>query len=136
MEKNYYLTGNYATELNGKNVAGNFKVGNFNAGNFKAGNIEANDDIQFITESIESMIEGIKRALELPAKLAQQPIEWMRKYFSSVLEREISTKQTWLLLETQAALIMGILPADMHIGLRALFLGWFALCLLKCKERI
>lgn len=36
--------------------------------------------------------------------------------------------------ETQFAFTLGVIPADIHLGLRACFLGWFAWCLLKCKK--
>ncbi len=115
MEKNFALTSNCTTsELNRKNVTEAF---------------EPSEDIKLI-------IEGIRNMCAWPSKLVRIPLEWMRKYFSSVLEREVTVKQTWLILETQAALVMAVFPADINIILRAVFLGWFAWCLLKCKDRI
>lgn len=35
--------------------------------------------------------------------------------------KEISMKQTALLLETQFAFTLGVIPADIHLGLRACF---------------
>ncbi len=115
MEKKIVLTSNYtASELNSKNVTETFAP----------------------IEDIKLIVEGIRRICAWPSKLASMPMEWMRKYFSSVLEREVTVKQTRLILETQAALVMTVFPADINILLRAVFLGWFAWCLLKCKERI
>ncbi len=115
MEKNFALTSNCtASELNGKNVTRVFEPG----------------------EDIKLVVEGIRRMCAWPSLLMRMPVEWMRRYFSSVLEREVTIKQTRLILETQAALVMTVFPADIHIGLRALCLGWFVWCLLKCKEHI
>ena len=115
MEKKIVLTSNCtASELNSKNVTETFEPG----------------------EDIKLIVEGIRRIWAWPSKLMRMPMEWMRKYFSSVLEREVTVKQTRLILETQAALVMAVFPADINILLRAVFLGWFAWCLLKCKERI
>lgn len=62
------------------------------------------------------------------------PLEWLRKYYSSILEKEISMKQTLLLIETQAAFAASIIPADINLLLRAAFIGWFAYSLLRCKH--
>lgn len=115
MEKKFVLTSNYtASHLNSKNVTDTFAP----------------------IEDIKLVVEGIRRMWAWPYKLASMPLEWIRKYFSSVLEREVTVKQTKLILETQAALVMTVFPADINFFLRTAFLGWLAWCLLKCKERI
>lgn len=107
MEKNIILSGNLAKQ--------------FANGEYRQ--FEPSADVKFL-------IDGIKSA----AGKMKVPVEWLRKYYSTVLEKEISMKQTALLLETQFAFTLGVIPADIHFGLRACFLGWFAWCLLKCKK--
>ena len=64
------------------------------------------------------------------------PMEWLRKYYSAILEKEVSMKQTFLLIETQIAFAASIIPADINLLLRAGFIGWFAYSLMKCKHRL
>ena len=40
----------------------------------------------------------------------QTPMEWLRKYYSAVLEREVSSKQASYITQAQLALILAILP--------------------------
>lgn len=107
MEKNIILSGNLAKQ---------FANGEYHQ-------FEPSADVKFLINSIRNAAGKIK-----------VPVEWLRKYYSTVLEKEISMKQTALLLETQFAFTLGVIPADIHLGFRACFLGWFAWCLLKCKK--
>lgn len=85
---------------------------------------------------MESTINNLSRKMYQAAKAIKQPIEWLRKYYSVVLEKEISMKQTRILLETQLAFVMAIFPADIHLLLRAGSLVWFCNCLYKCKKAL
>lgn len=40
----------------------------------------------------------------------QTPVEWLRNYYSSVLEREVSSKQASYITQAQLALILTIFP--------------------------
>lgn len=86
--------------------------------------------------SCSKNISSLAQKLSKTADAIKQPIEWLRKYYSIILEKEISMKQTALLLETQLAFAMAIMPADMHLLLRAASLGWFCLCLKRCKKSL
>lgn len=50
--------------------------------------------------------------LENVKQVANRPAEWLRQYYSSVLERDINMRQTWSLIEVQAAFFAGIMPAN------------------------
>ena len=58
----------------------------------------------------------------------QTPVEWLRNYYSSVLEREVSSKQA------QLALILTIFPIVSSLLLQGVFLIWFVFSLYKCKK--
>lgn len=81
-----------------------------------------------------SMKETAGNHLRLLAQSAGKPVEWLRKYYSHVLEKPISRKQTWLMIEAQVAFALGILPMDSPLWLRAVYMGWFAWSVRKCKR--
>ena len=105
-------------------------------------------DINFVVNSIsngsKSVIDGSKNLISCINNLinsiksllqsCKQPIEWLQSYYSIIMEKEVSMKQTLLLIATQFTFVLGILPADINLALRAAFLGSFAFCLHLCKK--
>lgn len=105
-------------------------------------------DINFVVNSIsngsKSVIDGSKNLISCIKNLissiksllqsCRQPIEWLQSYYSIIMEKEVSMKQTLLLIATQFTFVLGILPADINLALRAAFLGSFAFCLHLCKK--
>lgn len=65
-------------------------------------------------------------------KAATNPIEWLRQYYSSVLEREVTTGQTLRYVHAQLAFLMGVFPTYdsllMHLGVCA----WALWAILRC----
>ena len=59
---------------------------------------------QMTIQSTWMLLENVKN-------VANRPVEWLRQYYSSVLERNINMRQTWNLIEVQAAFFAGIMPA-------------------------
>lgn len=123
MNKNLILSGNYAS---------NFSA---NTSRFVSNEYTSYEPTTEL-ELIENTISSLAQKLGKTADAIKQPIEWLRKYYSVILEKEISMKQTALLLETQFAFAMAIMPADMHLLLRAASLSWFCLCLKRCKKSL
>jgi hypothetical protein len=64
----------------------------------------------------------------------QTPMEWLRKYYSAVLEREVSSKQASYITQAQLALILAILPIIPSLLVQVFNLVWFGLALYKCKK--
>lgn len=105
-------------------------------------------DINFVVNSIsngsKSVVDGSKNLISCSKNLissiksllqsGKQPIEWLQSYYSIIMEKEVSMKQTLLLIATQFTFVLGILPADINLALRAAFLGSFAFCLHLCKK--
>lgn len=67
-------------------------------------------------------------------KLLLKPIDLLRRYYASVLEREISLRQTAHLLHAQAAFLAVAFGEGVSLGVRTLFALWFLLAVLQCKK--
>ena len=66
----------------------------------------------------------------------KQPVEALRKYYAAVLGRDISTRQTGLLVEAQVAFALTALPAESPLLLRAACCAWFALAVMRCRRAL
>ena len=62
------------------------------------------------------------------------PVKKLSNYYSMVLERDINSRQTWALLEAQAALFLGILPVGYALTVRLIALTWLLVALKRCKQ--
>jgi len=80
----------------------------------------------------DDFLKTVKKAAGLPSAV----IEMLRGYYSAVLEREVTTPQTYALLEVQAAFIAGVMPAGYPLALRAAFCAWFLLSLRRCRRKM
>lgn len=67
-------------------------------------------------------------------KRALYPIEWLRQYYSHVLEREVSTRQTWLLINAQTAFVFAAFPVNGPFLLRVACCAWFAHAVWRCRK--
>lgn len=70
----------------------------------------------------------------LVGQLLSTPLQWLRHYYSRVLEKEVNLKQTRLLLECQLAFMMGAFPAESPLGIRLLCIVWLLNALYRCKR--
>lgn len=67
--------------------------------------------------------------------LASQPVRALATYYSRVLERRISCRQTWLLLNAQLAFFLTVFTSC-SLMLRTICLIWLVLALLQCKTAL
>lgn len=58
----------------------------------------------------------------------------LARYYSRVLDTEVSTRQTLLLVNAQAAFFMTVFPADCHLLLRLGCLAWLISAVMKCRD--
>lgn len=65
-----------------------------------------------------------------------RPIEWLCSYYSNVLERKLTMRQTWLLINAQLAFGAAFFPVEAPWGVRIGCLVWVVSALLKCKREI
>lgn len=84
---------------------------------------------QITIQSTWMLLENVKN-------VANRPVEWLRQYYSSVLERDINMRQTWNLIEVQAAFFIGIMPANYSLWLRAACCAWFLWALKRCRRML
>lgn len=69
-------------------------------------------------------------------KVACRPIEWLCSYYSNVLERKLTMRQTWLLINAQLAFGAAFFPVEAPWVVRIGCLAWVVSALLKCKREI
>ena len=65
-----------------------------------------------------------------------RPIEWLCYYYSDVLERKLTMRQTWLLINAQLAFGAAFFPVEAPWVVRIGCLVWVVSALLKCKREI
>ena len=63
-----------------------------------------------------------------------RPIEWLCSYYSNVLERKLTMRQTWLLINAQLAFGAAFFPVESPWVVRIGCLAWVVSALLKCKR--
>jgi hypothetical protein len=85
----------------------------------------------------EMMITARKPGLstEVMKQMAERPLSGLTRYYSDVLERQLSTRQTLLLLNAQLAFLMTVFPS-MSFVLRILCLTWLVGAVVKCRRSI
>ena len=69
-------------------------------------------------------------------KTVCRPIEWLCYYYSDVLERKLTMRQTWLLINAQLAFGAAFFPVEAPWVVRIGCLVWVVSALLKCKREI
>lgn len=62
------------------------------------------------------------------------PFNFMRNYYSGIIGREISAKQTWLITEVQIAFVFAVFPVEAPFVLRILSVLWLISSLLRTKS--
>lgn len=65
-----------------------------------------------------------------------RPIEWLCSYYSDVLERKLTMRQTWLLINAQLAFGAAFFPVEAPWVVRIGCLAWVISALQKCKREI
>ena len=65
-----------------------------------------------------------------------RPIEWLCCYYSDVLDRKLTMRQTWLLINAQLAFGAAFFPVEAPWVVRIGCLAWVISALLKCKREI
>ena len=82
------------------------------------------------SSNIATTFCNVKNAMKDALKT---PFVMMRDYYSSVIGKEISNRQAWLITELQLAFIAVIFPAEMSFLLRLVALLWLISSALRTK---
>lgn len=75
-----------------------------------------------------------KVSLNSCMKEVYRPIEWLCSYYSDVLDRKLTMRQTWLLINAQLAFGAAFFPVEAPWVVRIGCLVWVVSALLKCKR--
>ena len=93
--------------------------------------MENSDDKSF---ELAQLARNLILWMRLLMEWLSMPVRILSGYYSSVLGREVSIKQTWALIEVQTAFFAGIFPADISVFVRLLMAAWFLYALGRCKK--
>ena len=147
MEKNIYLIDSRSTKQQA--VIGNFvKTSIFNDivkktynlwNNLKTVCLNSNMKKVYLNSNMKTAClnsDMKKGCLNSDMKKVCHPVEWLRTYYSNVLERQLTVRQTWLLINAQLAFAAAFFPVDAPWFVRIVCLAWVVSALLKCREGI
>ena len=80
---------------------------------------------------------GMKEiSLNSGMKKVCRPIEWLCSYYSDVLDRKLTMRQTWLLINAQLAFGAAFFPVEAPWVVRIGCLVWVVSALQRCKREI
>lgn len=83
----------------------------------------------------EICLDSMKEiSLNSGMKKVCRPIEWLCSYYSDVLDRKLTMRQTWLLINAQLAFGAAFFPVEAPWVVRIGCLVWVVSALLKCKR--
>lgn len=129
MEKNIYLIDSRSSKQQA--VIGNFvKTSILNDIVKKTYNLWNN----LKTACLNSYAKKVR--LNSGMKKVCRPIEWLCSYYSDVLDRKLTMRQTWLLINAQLAFGAAFFPVEAPWVVRIGCLVWVVSALLKCKREI
>lgn len=80
--------------------------------------------------------KSISGNLQQLSMLVRKPMVMLRAYYSHILERNLNMRQTWSLLNAQAAFFFAAFPADGPLMLRAACCLWFLHAVMKCRREL
>ena len=90
--------------------------------------LNSKKEVYLNSEKEISLNSGMKEVCRL--------IEWLCSYYSDVLERKLTMRQTWLLINAQLAFGAAFFPVEAPWVVRIGCLVWVVSALLKCKREI
>lgn len=79
-------------------------------------------------------VSSINEIIARMKETTLRPVVSISKYYSRILEKEINTHQTLLLINAQIAAALAIFPLSYSLVLRVLFISWFATAVIQCKK--
>ena len=90
--------------------------------------LNSKKEVYLNSEKEVSLNSGMKKVC--------RPIEWLCSYYSDVLDRKLTMRQTWLLINAQLAFGAAFFPVEAPWVVRIGCLVWVVSALLKCKREI
>ena len=90
--------------------------------------LNSKKEVYLNSEKEVSLNSGMKKVC--------RPIEWLCCYYSDVLDRKLTIRKTWLLINAQLAFGAAFFPVEAPWVVRIGCLVWVVSALLKCKREI
>ncbi len=88
---------------------------------------------EMIISNREQRIDLVLNQLALSAR---RPLRLLTDYYSKVLERRLSIRQTVCLLNAQLAFVMTVFPVDCEGWMRLGCGAWLLSALMKCRKQL
>lgn len=129
MEKNIYLIDSRSTEQQAV-------IGNFVKATILNNIVKKTYSLWNNLKTVCLNSYAKKVSLNSGMKVVGRPIEWLCSYYSNVLERKLTMRQTWLLINAQLAFGTAFFPVEAPWVVRIGCLAWVVSALLKCKREI
>ena len=129
MEKNIYLIDSRSTEQQAV-------IGNFVKATILNNIVKKTYSLWNNLKTVCLNSYAKKVSLNSGMKVVGRPIEWLCSYYSNVLERKLTMRQTWLLINAQLAFGAAFFPVEAPWVVRIGCLVWVVSALLKCKREI
>ena len=98
--------------------------------------ISLNSEKEISLNSMKEVCLNSEKEVSLNSCMKEvcRPIEWLCSYYSNVLERKLTMRQTWLLINAQLAFGAAFFPVEAPWVVRIGCLVWVVSALLKCKR--
>ena len=72
--------------------------------------------------------------IKLVSNWTKAPAEWLRRYYSTVLEKEVSYRQASSITQAQLAFVLALFTSTDAMLAKAIFAAWFAVSVYRCKK--
>lgn len=90
----------------------------------------------------EIIITPVRQTVELKsvsykvAMAIRMPLLWLSRYYSMVMERPVSIRQTLSLLHVQLAFVFAVFPVAGPLVLRAACAAWLWYAVRQCRRQL
>lgn len=72
--------------------------------------------------------------IKLVSNWTKAPAEWLRRYYSTVLEKEVSYRQASSITQAQLAFVLALFTSTDAMLAKVIFAAWFAVSVYRCKK--
>ena len=98
--------------------------------------VSLNSEKEISLDSMKEISLNSMKEVRLNSCLKEvcRPIEWLCSYYSDVLDRKLTMRQTWLLINAQLAFGAAFFPVESPWVVRIGCLVWVVSALQKCKR--
>ena len=89
---------------------------------------------QLFLNVIDYLVQSVMKKMSWITEQLNTPVKMLGNYYSCVLDRELNQRQTWALVEVQAAFFLGMLPMGYSLVFRLIVLLWLVAAVKRCRR--